>query len=205
MTPYFGSNTKLIILIIIPILGATIGYSVESISAYTENTSASSIKETIDEVVTDTLDGMMNDTINSLIQDTSESVLSQDTNFNQSKFPSILDISQVPASPPQANSVTINTSENSLDQNVNDSREAIAIYDRTSTPVGDSNDSNSSNKTQSLLGDSKLDESDTAEQNYSSSDLADNTNKDKMKNNTKSVDYLADFFDKLIQLLFKRS
>lgn len=204
MTPYFGSNTKLIILIIIPILGATIGYSVESISAYTENTSASSIKETIDEVVTDTLDGMMNDTINSLIQDTSESVLSQDTNFNQSKFPSILDISQVPASPPQANSVTINTSENSLDQNVNDSREAIAIYNRTSAAVGDSNDSNS-NKTQALLGDSKLDESATAEQNYSSSDLADNTNKDKMKDNTKSVDYLADFFDKLIQLLFKRS
>ncbi len=54
----------LMILIIIPIVGATIGYSVESISAYTENTSASSIKETIDEVVTDTLDGMMNDTIN---------------------------------------------------------------------------------------------------------------------------------------------
>jgi hypothetical protein len=205
LTPYFVSNTKLIILIIISILGATIGYSVESISAYTENTSASSIKETIDEVVTDTLDGMMNDTINSLIQGTSESVLSQDTNLNQSKFPSILDISQVPASPPQANSVTINTSENSLDQNVNDSREGISIYDRTSTAVGDSNDSNSSNKTQSLLGDSKLDESDTAEQNYSSSDLADNTNKDKMKNNTKSVDYLADFFDKLIQLLFKRS
>jgi hypothetical protein len=192
------------ILIIIPIVGATFGYSVESISAYTENTSASSIKETIDEVVTDTLDGMMNDTINSLFQDTSQSVLSQDTNFNQSKFPSILDISEVPASPPQANSLTTNSSENSLDKNINDNHKAIASYNRTSNPVGDSNDSNSSNKTQDVL-DSKPDESDTAERNYSSSDLADNSNKDEVKDNTKSVDYLGDFFDKLIQLLFKRS
>jgi|SoiMethySBSTD1v2_1073268.scaffolds.fasta_scaffold152506_1 hypothetical protein len=194
----------LMILIIIPIVGATIGYSIESISAYTENASATSIKETIDEVVTDTLDGMMNDTINSLFQDTSQSVLSQDTNFNQSKFPSILDISQVPANPPQAESFTTKPSENSLDRNINDSREAIASYNRSSNPAADSNNSNSSNKTQYIL-DSKPDESDTPEQNYSSSDLADNSNKDKSKDNTKSVDYLGDFFDKLIQLLFKRS
>ena len=194
----------LMILIIIPIVGATIGYSIESISAYTENASATSIKETIDEVVTDTLDGMMNDTINSLFQDTSQSVLSQDTNFNQSKFPSILDISQVPANPPQAESFTTKPSENSLDRNINDSRVAIASYDRSSNPAADSNNSNSSNKTQYIL-DSKPDESDTPEQNYSSSDLADNSNKDKSKDNTKSVDYLGDFFDKLIQLLFKRS
>jgi hypothetical protein len=194
----------LMILIIIPIVGSTIGYSAESSSAYTENTSASSIKETIDEVVTDTLDGMMNDTINGLIQDTSKSVLSQDTNFNRSKFPSILDISQVPASPPQANSLTTNSSENSLDKNINDSHAAIASFNRTSNPAGDSNDPNSSNKTQYIL-DSKPDESDTAERNYSSSDLADNSKKDKLKDNTKSVDYLADFFDKLTQLLFKRS
>jgi hypothetical protein len=194
----------LMILIIIPIVGATIGYSIESISAYTENASATSIKETIDEVVTDTLDGMMNDTINSLFQDTSQSVLSQDTNFNQSKFPSILDISQVPANPPQAESFTTKPSENSLDRNINDSREAIASYNRSSNPAADSNNSNSSNKTQYIL-DSKPDESDTPEKNYSSSDLADNSNKDKSKDNTKSVDYLGDFFDKLIQLLFKRS
>ena len=194
----------LMILIIIPIVGATIGYSIESISAYTENTSASSIKESIDEVVTDTLDGMMNDTINSLFQDTSQSVLNQDTNFNQSKFPSILDISQVPANPPQAESFTTKPSENSLDRNINDSREAIASYNRSSNPAADSNNSNSPNKTQYIL-DSKPDESDTPEQNYSSSDLADNSNKDKSKDNTKSVDYLGDFFDKLIQLLFKRS
>ena len=194
----------LMILIIIPIVGATIGYSIESISAYTENASATSIKETIDEVVTDTLDGMMNDTINSLFQDTSQSVLSQDTNFNQSKFPSILDISQVPANPPQAESFTTKPSENSLDRNINDSREAIASYNRSSNPAADSNNSNSPNKTQYIL-DSKPDESDTPEQNYSSSDLADNSNKDKSKDNTKSVDYLGDFFDKLIQLLFKRS
>jgi hypothetical protein len=194
----------LMILIIIPIVGATIGYSIESISAYTENASATSIKETIDEVVTDTLDGMMNDTINSLFQDTSQSVLNQDTNFNQSKFPSILDISQVPANPPQAESFTTKPSENSLDRNINDSREAIASYNRSSNPAADSNNSNSSNKTQYIL-DSKPDESDTPEQNYSSSDLADNSNKDKSKDNTKSVDYLGDFFDKLIQLLFKRS
>jgi hypothetical protein len=194
----------LMILIIIPIVGATIGYSIESISAYTENASATSIKETIDEVVTDTLDGMMNDTINSLFQDTSQSVLSQDTNFNQSKFPSILDISQVPANPPQAESFTTKPSENSLDRNINDSREAIASYNRSSNPAADSNNSNSSNKTQYIL-DSKPDESDTPEQNYSSSDLADNSNKDKSKDNIKSVDYLGDFFDKLIQLLFKRS
>lgn len=192
------------ILIIIPIVGTTIGYSVESISAYTENTSASSIKETIDEVVTDTLDGMMNDTINSLFQDTSQSVLSQDTNFNQSKFPSILDISQVPASPPQVDSLTTNSSENSLDKNMNDSRKAIASHNITTNPAGNSNNSNSSNKTQYVL-DSKPDEFETAERNYSSSDLADNSNKDELKDNTKSVDYLGDFFDKLIQLLFKRS
>jgi hypothetical protein len=192
------------ILIITPIVGAAIGYSVESISAYTENTSASSIKESIDEVVTDTLDGMMNDTINSIFQDTSQSVLSQEPNFNQSKFPSILDISEVPASPSQANSLTTNSSENSLDNNLNDTRETIASYNRTSNPSGDSNDSNSSNKTQNIL-DSKPDESDTAERNYSSSDLVDKSNNDKSKDNTKSVNYLADFFDKLVQLLFKRS
>jgi hypothetical protein len=194
----------LMILIITPIVGAAIGYSVESISAYTENTSASSIKESIDEVVTDTLDGMMNDTINSIFQDTSQSVLSQEPNFNQSKFPSILDISEVPASPSQANSLTTNSSENSLDNNLNDTRETIASYNRTSNPSGDSNDSNSSNKTQNIL-DSKPDESDTAERNYSSSDLVDKSNNDKSKDNTKSVNYLADFFDKLVQLLFKRS
>lgn len=194
----------LMILIITPIVGTAIGYSVESISAYTENTSASSIKESIDEVVTDTLDGMMNDTINSIFQDTSQSVLSQEPNFNQSKFPSILDISEVPASPSQANSLTTNSSENSLDNNLNDTRETIASYNRTSNPSGDSNDSNSSNKTQNIL-DSKPDESDTAERNYSSSDLVDKSNNDKSKDNTKSVNYLADFFDKLVQLLFKRS
>ena len=193
----------LMILIIIPVVGATIGYSVESISAYTENTSASSIKESIDEVVTDTLDGMMNDTINSIFQDTSQSVLSQEPNFNQSKFPSILDISEVPASPSQANSLTTNSSENSLDKNINDTRETIASYNRTSNPSGDYNDS-SSNKTQNTL-DSKPYESDTAERNYSSSDLVDKSNNDKSKDNTKSVNYLADFFDKLVQLLFKRS
>jgi hypothetical protein len=194
----------LLILIIVPIVGTTIGYSVESISAYTENTSALSIKETIDEVVTDTLDGMMNDTINSLFQDTSQSVLSQDTNFNQSKFPSILDISQVPASPPEADSLTTNSSENYLDKNINDSRKAIASHNIITNPAGNSNNSNSSNKTQYVL-DSKPDEFDTAERNYSSSDLADNSNKDELKDNTKSVDYIGDFFDKLIQLLFKRS
>jgi hypothetical protein len=194
----------LLILIIVPIVGTTIGYSVESISAYTENTSSLSIKETIDEVVTDTLDGMMNDTINSLFQDTSQSVLSQDTNFNQSKFPSILDISQVPASPPEADSLTTNSSENYLDKNINDSRKAIASHNIITNPAGNSNNSNSSNKTQYVL-DSKPDEFDTAERNYSSSDLADNSNKDELKDNTKSVDYIGDFFDKLIQLLFKRS
>jgi hypothetical protein len=207
--PYFGSNTKEMILIIIPVLGVIIGYSAESISAYTESANPSSIEETIDEVVTDTLDSMMNDTINSLIQDTSESVLSQNTNFNQNKFPSILDISQVPASSPQDNSLSINSSESSLDQNISDTREAIANYNKTTIPAGDSDESNSTNKTQYLLGDSKVDESDTVEQNYSSSGLADNdydnNNKNNMNDDTKSVDYLADFFDKLIQLLFKRS
>ncbi len=80
----------------------------------------------------------------------------------------------------------------------------LLVITKPQTRAGDSNDSNSSNKSQYIL-DSKLDESDTAERNYSSSDLADNSNKDKLKDNTKSVDYLADFFDKLIQLLFKRS
>jgi hypothetical protein len=205
---YFGSNTKEMILIIIPVLGVIIGYSAESINAYTESANPSSIEETIDEVVTDTLDGMMNDTINSLIQDTSESVLSQNTNFNQNKFPSILDISQVPASSPQDNSLTINSSKRSLDQNISDTGEVIANYNKTTTPAGDSDESNSTNKSQYLLGDSKVDKY-TVERNYSSSGLADNdydnNNKNNMNDDTKSVDYLADFFDKLIQLLFKRS
>jgi hypothetical protein len=190
------------ILTIIPILGITICYSAGSLAASTGNTSASSIKETIDEVVTDTLDGMMNDTIDNLIQDTSKSVFRQSSNFNQSKFPSILDMSQ---SPSQDKSLVINTSEMTFNQNISNTGDEVENITLTANAPSNMNDSSFSNKTQYLSEDTRSDKVDKNKLNYSSSMLIDDNNKSNTADKTKPVNYLADLFDKLMQLLFKRS
>jgi hypothetical protein len=179
-----------------------IGYPSAFTYAYSENTNTSSIKGIIDKVVSDTLDGMMNDTINSLVQDTSKSVLSHNSKFNQNKFPSSLDMSQIPVSLPYDNSIAINSSGSTLEKNRDYTSEAIASSNNPTTRIDDSNGSNSSNKTQTSVVDSKVNQSGMSDVHNSSSDILNNQ---KTNDDTKSVDYLADFFHKLKQLFFKGS
>ena len=187
---------------IIAIVGIIIFISIESIDVYAGNTSALSIKETIDEVVTGTLDGMMNDTIDTLIQDTSKSVPGQGSYFNQSNFPSLLDISR---SPSQDELFVMNSSNRSFNQNLSDSRAEVANYNKSTNTQTNLKDSSFSNQTQDTFIVSHGDKVDDKMQNYSSAASVVNNNKNNTRDETKPVNYLEDLFDKLVQLLIKRS
>jgi hypothetical protein len=198
----FGSSTDVMSFAIIPIIGVVIFISTGPFDAYAGNTSALSIKETIDEVVTGTLDGMMNDTIDTLIQDTSNPVLSQGSNTNQSNFPSILDMSQ---SPSQDKSFVTNSSNRFFNQNLSDTRAVVANYNNATDAKANFNNSSFSNQTQDTFIDSHSDKVDDNRQNYSSATSVNNNNKSYTSDEAKPVNYLEDLFDKLVQLLFKRS